>query len=597
MRWFYSEDQFYYIVSPEKWTEESVKNFVESSRKEVEDFLKSKNRSREEIESALSCISVGDERIEKIGSVINPIASWVEINKPVFLKAPTEGEIERVLAENREKKVAVIAPYPIPEKWKNVFVFQELPNLFGSFTSQQMERICMSPEREREKIKRKILQEKLGLNVYKPNLDLDRLVGMVNVKRYIMSVKTIKTKYLRPKGVFLVGIPGTGKSYSAKVAASALGWYLVELNISKILESSNPVFALHSSFSYLEELDRKVREAEGENVGFVLWIDEIEKMFSGGTDSEKRVFGQLLTILNDLNTDTGYKIRGVFWVTANKIDRIAEENPEFLRKGRFDQLFFVDTPGEEDAKELFRLYRRVYKFSYNPIFRLKEVGINTFEDEAVSLVKENIYREDVKAFGSESVDRFIYTPSEIQQVCKELAIRQRQKLQLLSVYKKLKSAREAYYTSSSEKEKKILQENIKEYEKQFNNLVKFIYNKETLRLAFEKEPLFYKYYVLRKDGHVSGEEEAEAKNRASSDALFSEIYDKAVEGILERALESLRFTKKDKIENEYTEHKRKRAVLDTLDLFFTLVEVQPISAVLKDSIGKMRALAKNFTPA
>jgi hypothetical protein len=284
-------------------------------------------------------------------------------------------------------------------------------------------------------------------------------------------------------------------------------------------------------------------------------------------------------------------------VTANKIDRIAEENPEFLRKGRFDQLFFVDTPHEEDAKALFRLYRREYKFGYSPLFSLKEVGINTFEEEAVSLVKENIYEADAKAFGAEGTDRFVYTPSEIQQVCKEMAVRQRQKLQLLRTYVRMKSAEESYMASKGKTEKELLKKEYEKYKKNFLNLVKFLYKKDILRKALESEPIFYKYYVLRKEGAPSGEEEVEAKNIVSSDATFNEIYETVIEGIIERALENLKFSKKDMKRNKFSAFKKKRAVLDTLDLFFVLVEVQPIASVLKDSIGQMRSYAKNFTPA
>ena len=214
----------------------------------------------------------------------------------------------------------------------------------------------------------------------------------------------IQDEKLRPKGVFLVGVPGTGKSFSAKYCASLLGWSLVEFNISTILEKENPISTLHLVFSYLQDLSQK-----GEK--FVLWIDEIEKAFIGEKSAERRLFGQLLTILNDLNTDTGYRINGIFWITANNVGDIVKTNPELFRRGRFDELFFVDNPLKEDAKKMVEYYAKYYGVEYKGDLA-----------EDVVITAEVIYKTEMTK-GSTDASRFIYVPSEIKEIVKSLKIR------------------------------------------------------------------------------------------------------------------------------------------------------------------------------
>uniref|UniRef100_UPI00262A6646 AAA family ATPase n=1 Tax=Desulfurobacterium sp. TaxID=2004706 RepID=UPI00262A6646 len=437
MKWFVAEDDFYYSTPIEKWH-----SHIESKFKEIP----------QEFESVV--------RLSKSFSGTKNI-----------VLVPKEEDIEKVIREGKAGNAVFIAPYFPPEKIKSLFFIEQLPNLYGAFTTQEWEYITSFPEKERWKAEREILAEKLGLNIYKPKINTNSLVGMRGVKKYMLSIKNVKAKMLRAKGIFLVGLPGTGKSFSAKVAAATLDWYLVEMNLSKIMESTNPVFALHLSFKHLENLTKRFKQqaiAEGkrEYPGFIIWIDEIEKMFTfqGNSDVEKRLFGQLLTILNDMNSDTGYHINGVFWVTANNITQIAENNPEFLRKGRFDELFFVDTPVNKDAEEIFNLYKGVYKFlfygelfddrtrlrenlrkarlgRFNPAekkyMEVKNDPKYTFGTDVVHMIREVFYSEATDTTTSSEAIRFIYTPSEIAQVCKELAIRQKQKITMLSLKRKV----------------------------------------------------------------------------------------------------------------------------------------------------------------
>ena len=149
-----------------------------------------------------------------------------------------------------------------------------------------------------------------------------------------------------PKGVLLVGMPGCGKSLSAKVCARLFNAPLLRLDIGRLLGK------------YVGESEHNMRVAlrTAESISpCILWIDEIEKAFSGidqnggASDITKRLFGQFLTWLQE-------KENTVFVVaTANDITAFP---PEFLRKGRFDEIFFVDFPDKTEREKIFEIHLR-----------------------------------------------------------------------------------------------------------------------------------------------------------------------------------------------------------------------------------------------
>lgn len=147
-----------------------------------------------------------------------------------------------------------------------------------------------------------------------------------------------------PKGVLLVGMPGCGKSLAAKASARLFNAPLLRLDIGRLLGK------------YVGESEHNMRIAlkTAESISpCILWIDEIEKAFAGidqsggASDITKRLFGQFLTWLQE-------KENTVFVVaTANDISCFP---PEFLRKGRFDEVFFVDFPNEEERERIFEIH-------------------------------------------------------------------------------------------------------------------------------------------------------------------------------------------------------------------------------------------------
>ncbi len=145
-----------------------------------------------------------------------------------------------------------------------------------------------------------------------------------------------------PRGVLLLGVPGCGKSLSAK--AVAYEWQLPLLK----LDPSN----LYNKYVGESEANfKRAMKAAERMAPVVLWIDELEKAFAAGGSEDggvsQRILGSFLSWMQDRRGD-------VFVVaTANEIDRLP---PESLRKGRFDEIFFVDLPDAETRAEVFRIH-------------------------------------------------------------------------------------------------------------------------------------------------------------------------------------------------------------------------------------------------
>ena len=149
-----------------------------------------------------------------------------------------------------------------------------------------------------------------------------------------------------PKGVLLLGVQGCGKSMLAKATAAGFGVPLLRLDFGSLYDK------------YHGETEKNLRgalAAAEQLAPCVLWIDEIEKgLASGGEDGgvSRRVLGYLLTWMAERGTQAG--AGGVFIVaTANQVHELPAE---LLRKGRFDEIFFVDLPDADTRVELLRLH-------------------------------------------------------------------------------------------------------------------------------------------------------------------------------------------------------------------------------------------------
>ena len=152
-----------------------------------------------------------------------------------------------------------------------------------------------------------------------------------------------------PKGVALIGIPGTGKSLTAKMVASMWQIPLLRLDFGSLFDSL--VGASEAAVRQALRIAEVISPC-------VLWIDEMDKAFSQGDHdggTSKRVFGTMLTWMQE-------KTAPCFVVaTANGISQLP---PELLRKGRFDEVFFLDLPNQAERKDIFMVHLK--KRSLNP---------------------------------------------------------------------------------------------------------------------------------------------------------------------------------------------------------------------------------------
>jgi SpoVK/Ycf46/Vps4 family AAA+-type ATPase len=165
-----------------------------------------------------------------------------------------------------------------------------------------------------------------------------------------------------PKGLLLLGVQGCGKSLAAKAVSGTWGFPLLRLDLSRIFGS-----LMGSS----EDNMRRALDMAASVSPAVLWVDEIEKTFSGVESSGRtdagttaRVFGSFLTWLQD-------KKETVFCVaTANAVDRLP---PELMRKGRFDEIFFVDLPSAQERFDIFKIHLKKRKRDHSR-FRLDRLA-------------------------------------------------------------------------------------------------------------------------------------------------------------------------------------------------------------------------------
>ncbi|ACL63672.1 AAA ATPase central domain protein [Anaeromyxobacter dehalogenans 2CP-1] len=199
--------------------------------------------------------------------------------------------------------------------------------------------------------KRQVIRKSGLLEYFATDARLAGVGGMASLKAWLgrrgaaFSEAARRFGLPEPKGLLLLGVQGCGKSLTAKAIAAQWRLPLLRLDMGRIFSG------LVGSSE--ENLRRAIRVAESV-APVVLWVDEIEKGLSGTQSSgvsdggvTARVFGALLTWLQE-------KTAPVFVVaTANRIEQLP---PELLRKGRFDEIFFIDLPLAPERREIFQIH-------------------------------------------------------------------------------------------------------------------------------------------------------------------------------------------------------------------------------------------------
>lgn len=302
------------------------------------------------------------EKAETMSGVIIIITNepvWSNIQRlGISLKLSYPNETE--LKETIEK---TIAPYKnqITIEWdeldfKNAATYlqglseMESKNIISSLIVKGA--IKKEDLKELKYAKQMLFNEIAGLEAIEVDEDF-QIAGLDNLKEWLYEKKTLmdptkkeelqKRGIAAPRGILLTGVPGCGKSLCSKATASIFNIPLYRLDLATV------------QGQYVGQSEQQLKEAldTAEYVSpCVLWIDEIEKGLNDSHSSvTSKMIGQFLFWLQECK-------KPVFVIaSANSVENLP---PELIRKGRFDELFFVDLPNANERKQLLKLYSNKY---------------------------------------------------------------------------------------------------------------------------------------------------------------------------------------------------------------------------------------------
>lgn len=314
----------------------------------------------------------------KISRYIRDIANrFKQLGHTLIILAP-----EKDIPKNVERDITLIE-FQLPTKveigqvWDNLYDTQK--KAIGTVDIDHRERIveaamglttieaenafakALVVMKDKDNISKLVMSEKAQavkksgiLEYFEPTETIKDVGGLANLKLFYQKRGKAYTKKARefglpmPRGIVLVGLPGCGKSLSAKAASNIMGVSLLRFDIGRC-------FGSHVGQS---ELNMRTAIDTIEAVGTcVVWLDEMEKAFAGagsGGDNDSgvtdRVFGTFLTWMQEK------KAPAFVVATVNRIDGILAKTPELLRKGRFDEIFFVGLPSVKERKDIFGIH-------------------------------------------------------------------------------------------------------------------------------------------------------------------------------------------------------------------------------------------------
>ncbi len=272
----------------------------------------------------------------------------------VDMGAPTEPEIHAVLD-------AVATTQGLSEgltvEWKaqasgamKGLMLNEVRHLMLRLIAEDKLELAASLEEIREEKAAALMRESC-LKYIGKTVDIDQVGGLENLKEWVLTRAEFFTRggiasgVPLPSGVLFMGVSGCGKSMAAKLIASAWQLPLVRLDMNLVLSGAfgSPEYAFDHALRVAEQI-----------APLVLWIDEMENSF--GYDVDTRGGGNNPNIFSSFLTWMQEKPPGVFVVaTANRIEKLPAE---VIRKGRFDQLFFLDLPSEQERTAILDIHLR-----------------------------------------------------------------------------------------------------------------------------------------------------------------------------------------------------------------------------------------------
>ncbi len=221
--------------------------------------------------------------------------------------------------------------------------------------------------------KQQIIKKQKIMDYYPHKETIEHIGGLDEIKKWFidrehvfrLSKERVETLGLEmPKGLMLIGVPGSGKSLCCKALAGIWNLPLLRMDVGKLFGSTVGESE--------KNLRRSIQLAEAVSP-CIMWIDEIDKAFGGisgfqgDSGTQLRVFGTFITWLQE-------KEKPVFVIaTANEPKNLP---PELWRKGRYDEVFFVDLPVDEEREEIFRIHLE-RKGQPAAKFDIRELALNT----------------------------------------------------------------------------------------------------------------------------------------------------------------------------------------------------------------------------
>lgn len=329
--------------------------------------------------------------------IITAAPVWVQLQRQgmtIDLELPNEEELFNIIVEN-------IRPYQnqIQIGW-DINDVKEAANILLGISKIEVKNVIASLIAKGSLTKDDLIDLKFAKDSLFSNINgLEKIQveediaygGLEGLKKWLDEKEKLlnpekreemKKRGIRPpRGILLMGVPGCGKSLSAKAIAARWKRPLYRLDLATI------------QGRYVGQSEQQLKEAfeTAEHVSpCILWIDEIEKGLSGGgSDSSgvtTRLIGQFLFWLQECKKD-------VFVIaTANNVKELPAE---LLRKGRFDEMFFVDLPNKEERKEIIELYLGRYlgvKAEENFVNNLVTLTDNFTGSDIESILRDLAYQ-------------------------------------------------------------------------------------------------------------------------------------------------------------------------------------------------------------
>ncbi|NJM78097.1 MAG: AAA family ATPase [Acaryochloridaceae cyanobacterium RU_4_10] len=268
-----------------------------------------------------------------------PLPSIAELDEVLSEQLPHSNN--RLTAEIREKLLKAALGLTRDETEK---VYQKAKVTAGQLTESEVSIILSE--------KKQLIRRNGILEFIDVDETLESVGGLEELKHWLRQRSYAFTERARayglpqPKGMLILGVPGCGKSLIAKTTSLLWGLPLLRLDMGRVYDGST----VGRSEANLRAA---LRTAESISPA-ILFIDEMDKAFAGGAGSadsdggtSSRIFGSFLTWMQD-------KSSPVFvMATANRVERLPGE---FLRKGRFDEIFFVDLPTHAEREDIFKIH-------------------------------------------------------------------------------------------------------------------------------------------------------------------------------------------------------------------------------------------------